>query len=204
MRRRNLFWVVSRFHLCMDRYARSGETVTMRTWPSTRQEIFTCREFEMVDGSGAVMARATSSWALLSTETRRPVPLEGNLPPFSVDPRRAVEDDFASLPELEGGDFVRRFDVLRRDLDMNGHVNNAVYAEWALETVPQQLAAGSRIAELEIGFRAEALYGDTVVSRCSGSGGEGNTFVHQVRGGADDRELARLCTRWAPFDAFGG
>ncbi len=202
MRRLNLFWVVSRVHLCMERYARYGDVVTVRSWSSTRQEIFTCREFEMVDKTGAVMARATSSWALLSLETRRPVPLEGNLPAFPIDPRRAVADDFASLPELAEGDISRRFDVLRRDLDVNGHVNNAVYAEWVLEAVPWELAKGARVAELEIGFRAESHYGEQVVALCSG--GADDTFIHQVRGGADDRELARLRTRWLPLDAFGG
>jgi len=204
MRRQQLFWVVSRFHLCMDRYARSGETVTMRTWSSTRQEIFTCREFEMLDGVDEVMARATSSWALLSMETRRPVPLDGNLPQFAIDERRVVVDDFVSLPELEDGDYVRSFDVLRRDLDMNGHVNNAVYAEWALETVPQQVAGQSRIAELEIGFRAEALYGETIDSRCKIEGNGGDTFIHRVCSGTDGRELARLRTSWGTFDSATG
>lgn len=205
MRQQNLFWVVSRVHLCMDRYPRAGETVTMRTWSSTRQEIFTCREFEMLDAAGGVLARATSSWALLSLETRRPVPLDGNLPEFAIDPRRAVEDDFASLPELGAeAEHTRRYDVLRRDLDMNGHVNNSVYVDWALESLPQQLARNARVAELEIGFRAEAHYGEEIVARCAGtgSGTAPDSYIHQVRSAADDRELARLRTRWLPVESF--
>ncbi len=201
LRKRNLTWVLSRFHLKVERYARSGETVQIRTWPSSRDGHFSCREFEVRDGEGGLLALATSSWAAVSLQTRRPVLLDDHLPAYTLVPRRAVEDEFPTLPRLGEAGTELRFQVRRSDLDINRHVNNVVYAEWALETVPAEIAESCCPAEIEIGFRAEALYGDTVISRTgrAETSNDGFCFVHQLLDERDGRELTRLRTRWREF-----
>ncbi|RII28050.1 MAG: acyl-ACP thioesterase [Geobacter sp.] len=190
-------WVLSRIHLVIDRYPRSGDTVLMHTWPATREGLFTCREFELFDEVGRVAGRATTSWALLNLATRRPVKLEGTLPPYPLLPRRAIDDPFASLPPFpDDATCEMKFRVLRSDLDINHHVNNTVFAGWALDTVPDDVAAGS-LAELEIAFRSEVLYGDSVISRCSMVEiGETSICLHQIIKEQDNKELARLRTTW--------
>jgi len=169
----------------------------VRTWPATRHGLFTCREFELHDARGACVARASTSWALLKIATRRPVRLEEHLPPYPLVPRRAVEDDFVSLPHFPGTATTDMpFRVLRGDLDINRHVNNTVFAGWATEAVPDAIADGA-LTELEIAFRAEALYGETIVSRCAVvEEGETPCCLHQIVNSRDNRELARLRTRW--------
>lgn len=197
LRAQGFTWVLSRMHLVVDRYPRGGESVLMRTWPATRQGLFSCREFELLDGQGVVTGRATTSWALLNVATRRPVRLEGNLPHYPLLPRRAIEDDFSTLPHFpEAATTELTFRVLRDNLDINNHVNNAVFAGWALEAVPDELAAHA-LAGLEIAFRAEALYGESIVSRCAvlEEGGQA-CCLHQIVNERDNRELARLRTRW--------
>lgn len=192
-----LTWVLSRIHLLVERYPRAEETVTVRTWPATRHGLFTCREFELFDAEEACVARASTSWALLKVATRRPVRLEEHLPPYPLVPRRAVDDDFAALPAFpQEATAEMGFRVLRGDLDINHHVNNTVFAGWALEAVPDGIAAGV-LTELEIAFRAEALYGESIVSRCAVvEDGETPCCLHQIVNSRDNKELARLRTRW--------
>lgn len=198
IRPRGLTWVLSRIHLIVERYPRAGETVLVRTWPSVRQGIFTCREFELEDDRGCLTGRATTSWAVLNLATRRPVRLDAHLPAYPLLALRAVADDFASLPPLPEDAEVREmpFRVLRGDLDINHHVNNAVYAGWALETVPDRVAAHS-LAELEITYRAEAFYGESIISRCAVEQAElPACCLHQIHNRSDGRELVRLRSRW--------
>ncbi|KAB0664497.1 acyl-ACP thioesterase [Oryzomonas japonica] len=192
-----LTWVLSRIHLLVERYPRAGETVTLRTWPATRQGLFTCREFELCDRHGACVARATTSWAVMNVTTRRPVRLEGNLPPYPLVPQRSIDDDFAPLPPFPVAATTEMgFRVLRSDLDMNHHVNNTIYAGWALEAVPDAVAAGS-LTELEIAFRAEVRHGDSIMSRCAVTDtGPATCCLHQIASRRDGKELARLRTRW--------
>ena len=190
-----LTWVLSRVHLRIERYPRRGHTVTVRTWPSLREGRFTCREFELFDQDGDVVAVATTSWAVIDFKTRRPVRVDRH-PPYPLTPRRVIEDDFGTLPVLEKSQTEEHFKVRRSDLDLNRHVNHMVYVGWALDAVPDELAERHMPVSLEIGFRAEALAGEevTVSSACTGDAGE-ILVIHRIAS-ADGRELTRLRTRW--------
>ena len=194
LRKLGLTWVLSRIHLVISQYPRAGENVTVRTWPATRQGLFSCREFELNGSGGLIYGSATTSWAALNIASRRPVKLKDHLPAYQLLPRRAVDDDFATLPLIPDAPTAEYpFRVLRSDLDTNHHVNNAIYAGWALETVPDEIAAGT-LKELEISFRAEVLYGEAVLSRCVAL--EPGLCLHQIVNKKNGRELARLRTRW--------
>lgn len=197
LRKLGLTWVLSRIHLLVERYPRSGDSVHIRTWPASREGLFSCREFVLTDDRGGPVGRASTSWAVVNVATRRPVRLNDHLPPYPLLPERALEDDFTSLPAFPASETRDvGFRVLRSDLDSNQHVNNTVYAGWALEAVPDEVADGC-LTELEIAFRAEALYGDSIVSRCAVvEAGEESCCLHQIIKEQDGRELARLRTRW--------
>ena len=98
----------------------------------------------------------------------------------------------------------------RSDLDMNEHVNNASYLKWLLEDVPEGVQDDMRVAGVDIEFRAEARYGDDVISRCAqrasttdasdGSSGRGDgdtvTMQHSLLRPRDGVELLRANTHW--------
>jgi len=200
LRRKGLTWVLSRVHLEVERYPHADDVVNVLTWPSTREGLFSCREFEMRDKEGNLFSRATSSWAVLNLATRRPVRLQECLPEYPLTERRAIDDDFASLPLFPDppGEWLREvpFLVRRSDQDSNRHVNNTVYSDWALEAVPDAVAEG-HLQSVEISFRAEAVYGDSILSRCVSLPAEfGTECLHQIVNSRDGRELARLRTRW--------
>lgn len=114
--------------------------------------------------------------------------------------RRAIPDAFPPIPPLAAAEREARFRVARRDLDMNRHVNNVVYIHWALESVADEVAAAMRPADIEVSYRAEAFYGDEILSAVgpAGEDAEGSaTFLHRITRASDGTELARLRTRWA-------
>lgn len=191
-------WVLTRIHLVMERYPGGGDTIRIRTWPALRETLVTVRDFEMFDTAGELIGRASTSWAVLNLKTRRLVKLVGILPDFPINPERALTDNSGPLQAVEKPEFELRLPVLRSDLDINRHVNNTVYAGWALETIPEEVDRDYRLAELEIGFRAEAFYGDSIIARTARTIGSDNgcCFIHCVENEKDGRELARLRTHW--------
>ena len=199
LQKRGLTWVLSRMHLNMTRYPRDGELLHIRSWPVLRDGFFTVRDFELLDRSGARVGAASTSLAVLDMTSRRPVKIDDHLPEYQLNPQRALEDDFASLPILDIPENRLSLPVLRSDLDMNQHVNNTVYAGWGLEAAPHELAENSHAVEIEIGFRNEALYGDTIVSLSGAEPGETGYLLHRIEHAVNGRELARLRTRWQPL-----
>ena len=195
---RDLTWVLSRLRLTVERYAGVGETVLVRTWPSTRGSLSSYREFEVLDQAGTIVARATTAWVMLDLVRRRPVRIADVLPDHQLDSRRAIADEFPPLPRPAHTERHVHFTVRQSDLDMNRHVNNAVYVGWALESAPDEIAETRRPVDIEVGYRAEALAGDTVLARCVPQAGvELGLFLHEIIREKDGRELVRLRVNWA-------
>lgn len=196
--KRNMTWVLSRYHILIHRYPGMGERLEVTTWPSGKTGYFATRDFEVADGSGGPVLSATSSWMILGLERKQPLKIDDIIDtPYAID-KRALDDPFGSLPVPTSRDVEIRFRVEAGHIDWNRHVNNAVYVQWALEAVPPEVLKEGRAVELEVSYRAEAFYGDEVVSAAQRLPGEapGPRFLHQILNAATGTELTRLRTRW--------
>jgi medium-chain acyl-[acyl-carrier-protein] hydrolase len=195
--RRNLTWVISRYHVKLFRYPRWKNTVELTTWPSGHHGFFALREFELRDEKGAPLAAATSSWILIDLTTKKPVPPAERLGSYPWDPRRAVASSFDSLSPVDGAELERSFTVRMSDLDWNRHANHVVYLSWALETTPAALLEKHRPAEVEIDFRGEGLYGDLVTTRMqTARSGPDPLIAYDISKEEGRKELARLKILW--------
>ncbi|MFZ2053584.1 MAG: acyl-ACP thioesterase domain-containing protein [Candidatus Aminicenantales bacterium] len=195
--KQNLTWVISRYHIKIFRYPRWKSPVDLTTWPCGHQGLFALREFELKDEKGRLLAAATSSWMLLDVKTKKPVPPAERLGPYPKDPRRAVASTFEPLPALERADLERTFSVRMSDLDWNRHVNHVVYISWALETGSPDFLEKHRPAEIEVEFRGEAFYGDTVTSRMQTLiSGPASHIGYAIIKEDGRKELARLRILW--------
>lgn len=196
---RGLTWVLSRTYLQFLDTVHSRDEVRVRTWPATREGRFSCRDFEVRAVDSRLIALATMSFAVLDLASRRPVIINERLPAFPLRPLRVLTDEVKTLPRLTEAETELNFRVGRADLDINRHANNVAYVAWALETVPAEVAEGCLLTGLEISYRAEVFYGETVVARSQRLAGEEEpAFLHQLLRGEDGTEVTRLVTRWRP------
>jgi acyl-ACP thioesterase len=197
LRVKNATWMLSRYHILISRYPVLGDEVRIRTWRSAQESFHALREFEIRDAGDIPFGVATSSWVMLNLITKRPLKVDRIVGDFPCVARRALPDDFPPLPKLETFNMELPFRVRMGDLDLNHHVNHAVYAEWALETVPSGLLMDSLPYEIEVYYRAEAMFGDRVLSRSvSTAMADSSSIHHQLVRDGDGRELTRLKTVW--------
>jgi acyl-ACP thioesterase len=195
--KRNMTWVLSRYHLRIDRYPLLGEKLTVETWPSGRSGYFALRDFEVRDSNGGGILAATTSWMVLDLGKRQPLKVDEILPADTVIERRALADEFKSLPVADSPEREVPFRAEMGHLDLNRHVNNAVYVHWALEAVPSEILGRLLPVDVEVAYRAEAVFGDEILSRVQSTGdGEGPAFLHQIVNAKTWTELARLRTLW--------
>lgn len=187
-------WVLTRLAMEVDRYPAVGETVTIRTWPSSHERNVAMRCYEAYDDAGNALARATSAWMVIDFKQRTMVPI----PEFVTTGYPKGQPSchgFATraVPRLR--EPAHHAPVLSRvsDLDMNGHVNNARYADWVLEPVPQSLRTTHEPSLFDITFRAECGPGVNVAAACSAP--DSDTTLHSVTL-ADGTELCRARIIW--------
>jgi len=191
-------WVLARFRLQIDRPPRWNETITIETWPSGLDRLFALREVVFRDQDGTALAQGTSSWLVIDTERRRPVRPPSILhdidPPDRPAPLEPSDDD---LPAPDRADRERAFTVRYHDLDLNRHVNNVRYLEWAVETLPTEVLDDYRCRALALQFEAEATLGTPVraTARLRNDGGS-LRVQHRLAHAESDETLALAATTW--------
>jgi len=193
---KGLTWVLARLHVKITAIPEAGRTARIATWPSGRHRLFAVREFQLTDEAGAEVLRATSAWALMNMETRRPARLDPHLPVFTNHPERMVEDGFTPLPPA-GPDAGRvSYRAQAGDIDLNDHVNNTVYLDWALRAAPAAARAWKPLS-LEAAFLGEARLGDEILCRSEHLQRDGGaTLMQSLLDAASGHELTRLRTDW--------
>lgn len=200
---KGLTWVVSRYHILVERYPRMGEKIAIKTWASGKHGYYALRDFEVSDVKGKRIALATSSWMIIELESRRPVRVENLFPDELILQERALADDFPTLPIVERLDHKTTFRVMFEDLDCNRHVNNVVYSRWAVEGMPREVLFASRPRELEINYRSEAFYGDEIEVITQNPESPGSFWIQQIYSLASGKEVARVRSRWASYGPEG-
>lgn len=187
-------WVGSNYHLQISRLPKLHEEITITTWPAVEKKLGAIRDFLVTDSLGNEIIRASSQWILLDVAKKRPISLRDNLPQYRVVDDRVMAEDFNSrLSDVAREDYRLSFNVRFDDIDINNHVNNAIYPLWASEAVPIDFRQNKNIAKIEISFKKEGLYGEKVdvVTQI-----DGNETLHRISSATDGRELSRVRILW--------
>lgn len=159
---KNRGWVFTRQKLAMTEWPAWNKTVTIRTWLRPPQDSFLFRDYEIHDGERKI-GECTSTFTVMDLETRR----------IAIEDWSKYEDiwrpdgHLAHRPEkvLFSGDVedLQEFQVRNSDIDLNRHVNNTKYAQWALDSLPiDALRGGFDLREYDVNFLAEMKAGDVV------------------------------------------
>lgn len=190
---RGLAWVGANYHIKINRLPKIHENIKIQTWPSAEKLLGAIRDFVVYDESGEVIIIASSQWILIDFAKKRPLSLKNNLPEYQVIDERALNTDFAKIAEPENVNCRKEIDVRFDDIDINGHVNNAVYPLWASEAVNADFRTSHEPQEIEISFKKECLYGERV-EVLSEVKDELSTSI--IKSMTDGRELARVRILW--------
>ncbi len=191
-------WVLARLRMEIDRLPHWEEEIVLETWPSGLDGLVATRAFVVRDEAERTVAKGTSAWLVIDTERRRPLRPPSALYDIEVPDRPAPldrKDD--DLPAPARADRDRTFTVRYHDLDLNRHVNNVRYLEWALETLPPEVLDERRCTGLALQFEAETTFGDPVRATAEVREEEGSLRVrHRLAHAETDRTLALAATTW--------
>ncbi len=161
LKEKDLFWALIRYHIEITRLPRSGETITVETWPMPTTRTAYPRATVAYDADGNELFRAISLFVLVNFKTRAMV-----LPAVSgVAVNGWVRGNELSLPGsllpkiLENSE--KRL-VRFSDLDFNGHMNNCRYMEWVDDLLGADFHGQHYPKEMMICYHSEAREGETV------------------------------------------
>jgi acyl-ACP thioesterase len=198
---RGLTWMLSRYRVRLDSVVKRGDRLKIRTWPSLHKGLSACREFEIL-ANERLIGVASTAWMLIDLEQRRPVRPKEKLGDVFLLEDQVFEEPLSAIHLTADLDPGPGFRVRRTDIDLNCHVNNRVFFDWAAESISDKAIENRRLQQVDINYLAEALAGEEILtsSSCLVSA-EGLKFSHLIRRQSDQKDLAKLQTLWVPAGA---
>ncbi len=132
-------FLLSKISIAFKRLPEESEIVTVATWERGNKGASFIRDFEMFDEEEKLICDAHSEWIVVNPQTRQII-----RPSLFDGPRILLPDREASAPDckrlkLSEGTEVEKRSIRYSDIDGNGHVYNAFYADFVVDALPPKL-----------------------------------------------------------------
>jgi medium-chain acyl-[acyl-carrier-protein] hydrolase len=171
------------------------EEVLLRTWVRASEAATSPRDFEIEDADGNLLVSARAIWAILDTEQGRPQRMDMFDGHFLPQERCALDRRPPKIGPLTLPDTLPEAKTaLYSDLDMNHHVNNAHYIQWAFDSVDRDFQMTHRINNVTVNFMSQAKLGDSYTIRSEAD--SDNVFRTAIVSANEPKEFCRLQTEW--------
>lgn len=160
----NTAWVLSRVHVEFVDTPKWRDEITLTTWHKGLNRLFYLRDFIVTDKDGKERIKATTSWLVLNLETRRLVRDPHLMEDDTICTENVIETpaDKVVMPKDVEPELVMEHRVAYSDVDTNGHANNAMYMQWAMDAVNYEIASQRPVREFTINFNHEIKPLETV------------------------------------------
>lgn len=186
LRKEGMTWVVTRTRMEIYHYLSWPATIEVETWPQGIWKFYYPRVCRANSKDGNPLFEAMSQWLVVDTETQRPQRNERISNSFDQ-----VDKAFYKDPELGPRHNGEREDlpllytytprIVYSDVDLNHHVNNVVYLEWMLESLPFTFRDNYLATVVDISYRAQAFRDDEVTVTTKGRiGDKGASLFHSI------------------------
>lgn len=190
---KGIAWVVTHYLVDIIQLPRESDELVITTWPAVHGPLKAVRDFEIHNLNGDLMIRATSQWILIDMEKRMPLRLDNYLPAdWTNGADRALDLPFDKFPDFVPNKESNRFLIRYDDVDINQHVNNAIYAKWATESVGFDFRDTHNLAKIYLNFKKEIPFDtkDVILETSI----DGLTSHHKIKSG--DTENANVICQW--------
>ncbi len=162
----NVGWLLLKWDISVKHYPVFREKIKIKTIPAAFKGSFANREYYVFDSSGNQIAEANTLWIFMDRNTKKPARI---LPEIynKYHPTADSMKEFTKLGEVptpESMEHTKKIIIRQDDIDMNNHVNNRRYAEWAMEQIPDSIKQELSLSRFRISYRKEVMFEDNIES----------------------------------------
>ncbi len=156
---KGLMWVIIRHRVQINRLPQKGETIRLETWPMPTTRVAYPRSVVAYDEHHQELFRSISLWVLMDRESRAMVlPGKSGIAVRGILRGNELPSPNSLMPAQCGASALRR--VCFTDLDVNDHMNNARYLEWAMDLLPARFHGSHHLTDVTMCYLGEAREGD--------------------------------------------
>ncbi|MCR5514578.1 MAG: hypothetical protein K6F36_04000 [Bacilli bacterium] len=155
-------WVISRIATKVNRIPAYDEEIEIVTFPEPPKWFFLPRYTTVLDKDGNVLLECETIWAVIDFKTRKP--LLPNQFGLNIEYKDECEKTFeldSKIVPLETTNTLER-KILFTDCDINQHMNNTVYVEWACDLLGSEFLKSKKLVDWRMAYHTEAKEGETL------------------------------------------
>lgn len=157
-------WILLNWKVNVFCRACYGDILKVKTWSVPYNELYTFRNFEVYNEQGILICKASSKWTLVNSDTKKLSKITAEISNSYQPESKLVFDtlDIAKLREPANLEKTFSFNVLRKDIDINGHMHNLYYLLYAYEALPDDIYQKGEFNNFEIMYKSGCMLGDKV------------------------------------------
>lgn len=159
---KNIGWFLTKYNIKIFDTLKNDGAFTLESQSKGIMRITFIRDFDIFNAKNEKIGEATSSWGTADLTTGKIIPPAEIFEGFPNVNRDELRSTFPKIPAPKRIDFQKEYLAEFNNLDINGHVNNAVYLTWAEDILPLETLLSTRIAELDIQYKKQVKYGEKV------------------------------------------
>lgn len=159
----NCLWMVTRSWVELDAPLRWNDLVDVKTWHRGGSGASTYRDFDL-SRDGKPIGQGTTIWVMVDADSRKLFRIKDLTEFQGTDGGELCKSvKLHRIPMPEEFDSRTRRDLRYSDTDINGHVNNIHYADFACDSLHlEELGRGKFVRSLQIGYVNECRAGETI------------------------------------------
>lgn len=160
MMERNLAWLVIGMKVRIYKYPIADREVECRTWSRGVKGVQARRDYEVFDTDGNLLFIGDSQWVLFDLKEQKLTRVTDEMLEAYQTLNRSVFDgeEVTRIRDNDIIEFEKEFEIGKRDIDTNHHLNNARYFDLISEVLPDDL----EITEFECAYKKQLKYKDKV------------------------------------------
>lgn len=158
--KRNLLWVLVRTKYEVVNEPYMYQQVKVKTWPLPPSRVGFQREYLMEDEQGNILIKGSSDWVIIDSELRKIVAATDIYPKIDLLTEKVFENRLKKIADFEALGEGYAVCPGFSQLDMNGHVNNTKYANYAMDALSP--TENMHIKAFQIDYRHEVQKGDNL------------------------------------------
>ena len=186
----NGFWMLARMWYRIDRPLSWNEELTVHTWHRGGKGAVSYRDYDLYVENERV-GEGVSAWVLADADSHRPIRLSGVTEMAETHGgelcKSMILNKLKAPAELQ---LVEKRVTRYSDTDINGHINNTRYADFACDGLRMDLLEKEKfLSEVQIGYLGECIAGE-VLDIMTGKMEDGRVYLC----GCDEAGKARFET----------
>ena len=152
-------WLLASWQVVVNRMPHLGETIKITTWPYDFKGFLGYRNFTIEDEAGNVCAYANTIWTFLNLNTMHPAKILPDVAAaYPLSEAYPMENAPRKIALISEGTAVEPITVVKYQIDVNNHVNNAMYILMAQEYLPD----GFDVVQMRAEYKNAAVLGDII------------------------------------------